>query len=132
MIALLQLQTAIYNRLNGDGMLMAMVGEICDQIPEQANYPLLVIGDSAQDNIAADKQLGDICRINLNVYSNDSGRKQALQILDRAYGLLHLQPLTIASGQLLNLQVVHAETQYQAATGLTIGELQLRAIIAEG
>jgi hypothetical protein len=130
--ALSRLQKAIYSRLSSDGVLMGMISDIHDNVPETATYPLLVIGDGEQKAIAADAALGDACQIRIHSYSQKAGRKETLTILDRVYGLLHYDSLTLTGGEVLHLRIAQAETEYDIDSNLIHGELRVQALVSAG
>jgi len=130
--ALSRLQSALYARLSSDGVLMGMVSMIYDNVPDGASYPLLVIGDGQQRNIASDSAVGDNCQLTIHSYSKKAGRKETLAILDRIYGLLHYDSLTLSAGEVLHLKVASAETDHQPDENLIHGELRIQALVSAG
>jgi hypothetical protein len=132
MMALSRLQAALYTCLHGDGVLTGMVTGIYDNVPENARYPLVVIGDGFQQSLAADAAIGDDCQLTIYSYSKKSGRKETLMILDRIYGLLHYNTLTLSSGQTFQMHIDRVQTQAQPDADMVLGELRVRALVSAG
>ncbi|MFQ5954710.1 MAG: DUF3168 domain-containing protein [Kiloniellales bacterium] len=88
-------QTAIYDRLTGDATLMGMVKAVHDQVPEDAKFPYVTIGDDTATDFDTKTETGQELTLTLHAWSRAHGRKEVKDILARIYALLHEQALTI-------------------------------------
>lgn len=130
-LGLLQLQQGLFGKLSSDGVLMGMLHAIYDQVPERAQYPYAIIGDGDFRPLATDAMCGGTCRITIRIYSQKAGRKEALRIMDRMYGLLHLGTLTLIESDVIGMQVQSAQTQLLADTKTIEGELTVACLLSE-
>ena len=92
------LQQAIYQKLTGDATLMALITGVFDRTPQDTNFPYISIGESAAHDWSNLGTTGTAHVLTLHVWSREGGRKQAAQIMERLYTLLHQGTLTV-SGQ---------------------------------
>ncbi|MFO0389890.1 MAG: DUF3168 domain-containing protein [Alphaproteobacteria bacterium] len=83
------LQKAIYELLTGDTALMNLITGVHDKVPENAQFPYVMIGDIACADWASKTTSGMECNALLTVYSREGGRRQAMQIMERLYALMH-------------------------------------------
>jgi hypothetical protein len=131
MLALRQVQQGLFGKLANDGVLMGMLTAIFDQVPERTQYPYIVIGDGNAQPLATPVQLGTNVRLRMRVFSRKPGRKEALLIMDRVYGLLHHGTLTLAESETLSIRITEASTQL-LADGKTIeGTLNAELLVGE-
>ena len=130
-LALLEVQHGIYAKLAGDGLLMGMVTGVYDAPPQQAAFPYVVIGDGKQAALPADSLQVTECRLTLHVWTDASGRKPALNILNRLYALLHQGTLTLTGYQLVLLRGVDAQTELAEQGSHMHGMLTILATVVE-
>lgn len=110
-LPLYQLQQALFTRLSGDALLMGMVRGIHDTVPQNANFPYLVIGDGNQDDLPASDIIAVRCLLDIEVFSRSKGRKEVLLILERLYTLLHRNVLSVAGYECIVTRCTRAETE---------------------
>lgn len=92
---MLPVQTAVYGRLTGSKPLMDLISGVYDYVPEEADYPFVVIGEATE---VPDNRHGGFGRetvITLHVWSQYRGHSQGLRIASLITGLLDHQPLTL-------------------------------------
>ena len=130
-LALMEVQRALYTKLQGDGVLMGMVAGVYDNVPQTTALPYVVIGDGRQDGIAADAVGVSQCRLVLDVWTDIGGRKTALVILNRLFSLMHMGTLSMGGYQLVMLRVEHAETTLREQGTRMHGMLVISAIVTE-
>lgn len=83
------LQKAIYELLTGDTTLMNLITGVHDKVPENAQFPYVMIGDITCADWASKTTSGMECTMLLTIYSREGGRRQATQIMERLYALMH-------------------------------------------
>lgn len=109
------IQTAVYARLTGDPVLMAMITGVFDHIPGTAAQPYVVIGESTEEPSHAHDRKGTDASLTLHVWSRYAGYKQAAAIvkeLDRLLDRWH--PTTVDEHQAVT--VFNDNTQYLTDT----------------
>ena len=89
-------QTAIHARLTGDATLMATLDAVHDQVPENAAFPYLTIGEDTASDFGTKTEQGQSLTLSLHAWSRAHGRRQVKDILARVHALLHEQALTVA------------------------------------
>ena len=93
--ASLAVQAAIHGRLTGDATLMGMVTAVHDQVPEDARFPYLAIGDDTAVDFGTKSETGQELTLTLHAWSRAHGRREVKDILARIHALLHQQALTV-------------------------------------
>jgi len=130
-LPLYQLQQALYSKLHSDGLLMGLVQGLYDVVPQQANFPYLVIGDGTQRDLPASQLETVRCEMTIELFSRAKGRKEALIILDRIYALLHRQVLTVGGTQSLVMRCQQAETEMLVAALTIRGTMQIVLLLGQ-
>ena len=96
----LPLQEAIYAALTGDTTLMAMLTGVFDRPPQGTAFPYVTIGESAGSNWSTKTTGGMQQVVTLRIWSRQSGRAEAANVMTRLHELLHNVSLNV-SGQTL-------------------------------
>lgn len=130
-LALMEVQHALYTKLNGDGVLMGMVTGVYDAVPQKTTLPYVVIGDGKLRELPADGLNIATAELSIDVWTDASGRKYALTILNRIFALLHLGTLTLSGLQQVVLRCDEAETMLAEVHDRIHGTLTLRATVVE-
>ena len=130
-LALMEVQRGLYNKLQGDGVLMGMVSGVYDAVPQSAALPFAVIGDGAYATIEADVLNLSELQLQIDIWSAAAGRKTALAIMNRIYALLHLGTLTLSGFQLVLLRCEQADTQLAEQATRIHGTMVVRAAVVE-
>ncbi len=122
----LAVQQAVYDKLNNDSTLSAMVMGVFDRVPEGAAFPYITIGDADSRDWSSMTTYGLECEITLGIYSRGGGRKQPLEIMERLYSLLHEGSLSISGHSLVQSRFERSEVEL-LSDGLTYrGRMRLR------
>ena len=129
-LALNIIQQGLYHKLSGDGVLMGMVNGIFDAVPQGTPLPYIVIGDGLQRQEANDVTLAR-CELTLHVWTDSSGRKTALTIMNRIYGLLHQGALTLDGFALVLMHCEQAATRLAEEATRLHGELTCSMLVEE-
>ncbi|MEJ0009859.1 MAG: DUF3168 domain-containing protein [Alphaproteobacteria bacterium] len=128
-LALNELQQALYAKLSGDGVLMGMISGLYDVVPQETALPYVILGDGATQGEASDADVSR-CTLSLDVWTDAGGRKQALTILDRIYGLLHLGTLSLSGYDLLLMRCEKAQTSLAEEGTRLHGTLSVLVLVA--
>src|SRR5690242_19560216 len=113
-----ELQVAVIATLTANAPHMALVTGVFDAIPQNTAYPYESIG-ALQENWA--DGFTDAFRtgmLQLDVWSQYHGRKEAQDIQASQIALLHRQPLSLATLHLVYLRLNYADVQ-EDPDGLT-------------
>ncbi len=94
------IQKAIYEKLTGNSQLMALIGGVFDNVPQETAFPFVTIGDIFASESSSLGKNGVEQKLSINIWSREAGHKQTAEIMDVIYGLLHNGVLTIA-GQII-------------------------------
>ncbi len=130
-LALMQVQQALYTKLQGDGVLMGMVGGVYDSVPETAALPYVVIGDGQLRVLPADNATISDTVLQIEVWTDASGRKSALTIMSRLFALLHLGTLSLSGVQQVLLRCEQADTAVAETNTRIHGTLNVRVTVVE-
>lgn len=127
----LQLQKAVYTRLSGDSTLQGMLSGVFDFVPQEAEYPYATIGNVKAKDWSTISTAGIEAVLELEVFSRERGRKEALTILQRIRTLLHRANLSVTGHTLVDIAFVESEVEQQK-DGLTFrGSITFKAHVQE-
>ena len=130
-LALMEVQRALYTKLNGDGVLMGMVIGIHDITPQKTVLPYIVVGDGTTEILPADALNISELTLQLDVWTDASGRKSALTILNRLFAVLHLGTLTLSGFQQVILRCDQAKTTLMEQGVNLRGTISVRVTVVE-
>jgi len=131
-LALMEVQRALYTKLQGDGVLLGMVTGVYDAVPQKTALPYVVIGDGRLRTISSDALDLSEMELQLDIWTDAKGRKAALVIMSRLYALLHLGALTLSGFQQVTLRCEQADTELTEQATRIHGSLIVRATVVEG
>jgi hypothetical protein len=109
--SLAALQDALYAALASSAALQALIGvpaRVFDHVPDGTAFPYVEIGEVSARRFDSASRNGLDCTVTLNVWSRYSGRREAKQILDAIYAVLHDGSLSVAGN-------AHVLTSFQSA-----------------
>ena len=130
-LALIEVQQALYNKLNGDGVLMGMLSGVYDAVPQKTALPYVVIGDGQTRMVDAQGLNITDLSLQLDVWTDVGGRKNALVIMNRLFALLHLGTLSISGFEQVVLRCEQADTDITEQGTRIHGTLNVRASVVE-
>lgn len=130
-LAMMEVQRALYAKLTADGVLMGMISGVYDAVPQTAALPYVVIGDGDAECTPELAAQVTQCQWTIEVWTNASGRKSALTILNRLHGLLHQGDITLTGLTLIGVTVTRAQTQVDTEKERVFGLLELRLMVRE-
>ena len=125
------LQQALYTTLTGDTTLMALIDAVHDQVPEEAAYPYVSLGDDTAVDWGTKSTQGQEVTITLHGWSRARGRREVKQIMARVYTLLHEQTLTIAGFTNVLTRFEFSDT-FRDPDGLTQHGVQRYRMLVQG
>ena len=124
-----ELQKTIYTALNSDATLSAMITGVYDDVPEGSTYPYVVIGEQTAVNFGSKTLDGLEYTLTVHVWSQYRGRKEAKEIMERIYNILHESNLSVTGANLVNLRQ-EFETTLVDSDGITRhGIMRFRAVV---
>ena len=123
------LQKAIFDKLDQDGTLQGLVTDVYDFVPESTAFPYVKIGvGSSVDNGTKTLQ-GNEHTLVIHTFSRYRGSKETKEIMSRIYALLHESSLSVTGASLVNLRFEFSDV-IKENDGLTTHGLQrFRAVI---
>ena len=130
-LILMEVQRALYAKLHGDSILMALVPYIYDSVPQHTPAPYLLIGQGTQSVKAVDGIMVSECQLELDVFTDTSGRKTALSVLNRLYGVLHLSSLALTGLQCAQMRMEEVSTALIEQGTLLKGRMTVFVTAAE-
>lgn len=123
-----ELQKSIYQILSSDATLTGMVVGIFDRVTEGTATPYITIGEAEGRDWSTKTTRGMRYTLPVHAWSRHGGRKQAADILDRVYTLLHDASPALNGHALILLRCLGSEIVL-LDDGLTYrGTLRLRAL----
>jgi hypothetical protein len=109
--SLVAMQDAVYAALSASPAIKALIGDparLYDHVPDEAIFPYVELGEVSARRFDSTSRSGLDCMLTFNAWSRYSGRREAKQILDAVYGVLHDGSLSIAGN-------AHVLTGFQSA-----------------
>jgi hypothetical protein len=128
-----ELQKAIFDVLRADAGLTALLGgaKIHDHAPANVVFPYITFGRTSIYDWSTGTESGTEQLFTLHVWSKAKGKKEALDIMEVAKGLLHDRPLTLDEHALVNCRLEFAEARHDEDLALYHGLLRFRAVVEE-
>lgn len=127
-LVLLPLQTAVFEQLDGDATLGALITGVFDHVPQGTAYPYVTIGDASSEDWSTATSVGAQTRFAIQVFGRSGGRKAMLTIMERIYALLHGESLSLSGHHCIHCRHESSRMEQQA-DGLTyVGEMQFHLL----
>ena len=127
-----ELQKAIYSRLTGFAALMALADSVYDHVPQEANFPYVVIGDDAYAPLDTHDTIGSDSTATVHTWSRYRGLKETKQIQREIYNALHRHSLSVTGADTTDCQFIFGDI-FLDQDGLTRhGVQQFRVMLDEG
>ena len=117
-LSLLDVQKALYAKLNGDATLSAMITGVYDRVKDGTPFPYVVLGDAVMEDMATQTAAMQRVQVQIEVFSRNGGRKEALEIANRVQLLLHEGSLSISGHTLIEMRVSQASSE-RLSDGMT-------------
>jgi len=84
----LDVQEKIYDTLTGDSTLMNLIEDVYDGVPDESDYPYVMIGETEYSDWSGHDFDGFEAETTIHVWSQYRGRSEAKSIQDEIYRLL--------------------------------------------
>ena len=125
----IDLRKAMRNRLLGDSIFTARLGgaKVFDEAPPGTPFPYVTFGDTQQRDWSTSSGHGAEQVVTLNIWTNQNGMRDALDIADQLILLLDEAPLTLTQNRLIDLRFVASETRRLNDGKLSRVSVRLRA-----
>lgn len=122
------LQKAIYEKLTGSSQLIALAG-IFDHTPQGTAFPFVAIGDAAASDLSSLGSGRMEYRFNIHIWSREAGHKQASDIMEVIYGLLHNGSITVTGQMLVMMSFISSSIQLEDDGWTYHGTMRLRVVL---
>jgi hypothetical protein len=105
----LAVQTAVFQRLNTYGPLIALVKGVYDNVPQPddsgaaADFPYVTIGDDSIVEWCDDTRSGADILVNIHTWSRSRGRKETKTIQGHIFNALHRYDITVSGYHCLGI-----------------------------
>jgi len=123
------LQKSIIQLLVADSALASLVSGVYDHVPQKTPFPYVAIGRWESEDWSSQTTSGLRHTITLAVWSREGGKKQAVQIMERLYTLLHDAQPSVEGQQLVMLRCVGSSVSLEDDGCTYRGEMRLRALV---
>lgn len=126
----LSLRKAVFARLAGDAVLVALLGGslVFDHVPRGRKPPYLVIGESTSQPIDAGPPVGHEHRLAVTAWSEQPGLAEASALIEAAVASLAAMPTTLDGHRLVNLVTLATELRHEREGRLSRATARLRAV----
>lgn len=113
-----ELQKAVYAQLSGDATLLALVNGIFDFVPQDTDFPYIIIKNPRVSDWSTKTTQGAKVDFEVEIFTRERGSKSCFEIIDRIDELLDDASLTVTGHTLVDLQTGSAQVTQQR-DGLT-------------
>jgi len=127
------LQKALFEALNGDAALAAMLGgaKIFDHAPANVAFPYVTFGRTSVYDWSTSTESGTEQLFTLHVWSKARGKREALAIMEIVRARLDGGPLVLDRNLLVNMTLEFVEVRYDEDLSVYHGLLRFRAVTEE-
>jgi hypothetical protein len=122
------LQKSLYEALTDDGTLMGMISGVFDRTPQGKNYPYVTLGEGSASDSSTKTTQGMEYSVQLQVWSREGGRRQAAQIMENIYRILHDVNLTLEGHRLVSLRFISSTISIKSDGWTYQGAMRFRAV----
>ena len=124
------LQKAVVAHLAADPDVLGLIGagRIFDRLITRAEPPYLVLGETTTTDFSTGDSDASEHRFEIEAWSKDNGRRQAVELADAVRATLHDAALTLEGAALVNLRHERTVTRRAPKTGLHVARLRFRAV----
>lgn len=125
-------QAAVYAALNGN-VSANVYDDVPDQLPgkPEDKMPYVVIGADQAFPFETDSHIGHNYTITLSVWSAYSGKKEAKDIMDEAFDLLHRQSISVTGADTIDCLHTYSTIMSIGANNYVQGISRYRLTITE-
>ena len=127
----IEIQQAVFNLLDGDTTLDAMVNGIHDYVPQESAFPYITISEQESRDWSTKTTSGTQMALTLHVYSRARGKKETAEILERLHVLLHQGNLSLTGQHLVAMRFELGDIQLEADAITYHGRIRFRIFAEE-
>ena len=102
-----ELQKAVYTALSANTDINNLVEGVFDYVPEETNFPYIVISGIETENLSNLEKAGYDISITFNMYSRAKGKKEVADIIDKITAVLGDAALTLSGGVAVFTRNIH-------------------------
>ncbi|MBS3650799.1 DUF3168 domain-containing protein [Pseudaminobacter sp. 19-2017] len=131
MSAAIELQKAVVAALTSDNALVGLLGgaKVYDHAPPQASFPYITLGRTSLFDWSTGTESGEEQILTLHVWSKGQGKKQALEIIERAGEALRPDALALTGVHLVCFRQEYSEVRFDEDLSVYHGLLRFRALV---
>lgn len=107
---LLEIQSAVYQRLSGDGELSGMVTGVFDGVPESQTHPYVELGEAIETPRNTSNDFGREVVVTLHIWDRYRGFARCLAIANRITALLDHQAMVLPGHQVVSVRHEFSQT----------------------
>ena len=124
------LQKAVVAQLSTDPGVLGLIGagRIFDRLITRAEPPYLVLGEITSSDFSTGDEAASEHRFEVEAWSKQNGRKQAVELADAVRAALHDADLTLDGAALVNLRHERSTSRRAPRSGLHVVRLRFRAV----
>ncbi len=128
-----ELQKAIFEALGADASLAGALGgdRIYDHAPASVPFPYITFGRTSVYDWSTGTESGTEQLFTLHVWSKAKGKKEVLELMERARAVLQDAVLELETRRLVNLRLEFSEAGYDEDLAVHHGLLRFRAVIED-
>ena len=126
------LQQAIFAALTADATLATLAGNpprVFDEVPRDALFPFVVIGDDLESNWDTATDSGSQHLLTVHVWSRAGGRKETKLIADAVRAALDNAALTVSGQTLIDIRYQASEFRRESDGQTWHGLIRFRAVL---
>jgi hypothetical protein len=131
MSAAIELQKAVVAALTGDNTLVGLLGgtKVYDHAPPHVSFPYITLGRTSLFDWSTGTESGEEQILTLHVWSKGQGKKQALEIIERASEALRPDALALSGFHLVSFRQEYSEVRFDEDLSVYRGLLRFRALV---
>ncbi|PZP84215.1 MAG: hypothetical protein DI582_09380 [Azospirillum brasilense] len=124
-------QQALVFKMLGDAVLMDRVDAVYDVVPQRSALPYIAIAGIEQETRDAVGQAAWDVRVELEVWTDAQGRKQAMGALERLQAILHQASLSVSGYVVQEMRVMGARCDVAERQTRVVGTMELLLLVQQ-
>lgn len=124
-------QQALVFKMLGDAVLMDRVDAVYDVVPQRSSLPYICIAGIEQEARDSLGQAAWEVRVELEVWTEAEGRKQAMAALERLQAVLHQASLSVTGYAVQEMRVMAARCDVAERQTRVVGTMELLLLVQQ-
>ena len=124
-----ELGSSVYAKLTANAPLMSTVTGVFDDVPENTEYPYIVVGEETSADFGSKDKDGRQYTVTIHVWSRFRGLKETKQIMAKIYDLLHNVDLTVSNCIFVNIRQEFTSTMLDSDGITRHGIMRFRVVL---